>query len=403
MTFTRPITTPANYRSSDYPQSIYEVIDGTNWLCYTEEDLFSTSIPAALGTNLLSIPTQVDSRFMGLHCPTYIPTDVIVKTARTHDMVAANSNDPSKKWRDLNPSDGVFVDSGLGAWLLRMKALGAETIYTVIGTPNWASARPAEAADAYGVVGGMAEPADMTKLGAFITWLMTNYGNYIDYLEVWNEPKYSTTAGGFFSGTASKLAEMAKTINQAAKAVKPSVQILGVGCTGMFTFDGLADTGITHTNSFLAASDGASGFGKDWIDILSVHTYANDGTNNLRYVPDTKGFLDTIKASNGISDMRVWSTEYGYVTPTFSTYSGPAEGQLQAVARYALQHVAAGMDRCVLYAHGRTLLDWPSTSAGVSEWNRWCSIINGSTISVINRVGDRGHLACVINGTNYLV
>ena len=99
----------------------------------------------------------------------------------------------------------------------------------------------------------------------------------------------------------------------------------------------------------------------------------------------------------------IWSSEYGYITPAFELYAGPVEAQIKALARYALQHVAAGMQRCVLYAYGRTDLDWPAGSAGVPEWNRWCSIINGSTISVINRVGSRGHLACVINGQNYLV
>lgn len=396
MSFTRPITTPTEFRSSAYPLSIYEEASGSNWVCYTEADLFSASLPAALGTNLLNTPTAVDARFMGLHCPASAAAGVTISTARSHDMGAP-------KWRDMHTSDGVFVDAGLNEWLTAMKATGADVIYTVFATPTWASARPSETGDPYGVLGAIAEPADMTKLGAFVTWLMTNYGSRIDYLEVWNEPKYTNTGTSFFSGTAAKLAEMAKTINQAAKAVKPSITIMGVGCTGLFTFDGLADAGVTHTNSFLAASDGAAGTGKDWIDILSVHTYSHDGTNNLRYVPDTKGFLDTIKASNGISAMPVWSTEYGYITPAFELYAGPVEAQIKALARYALQHVAAGMDRCVLYAYGRTDLDWPAGSAGVPEWNRWCSIINGSTISVINRVGSRGHLACVINGVNYLV
>lgn len=397
MPFNRPITTPTNYREWNHPEGqIYAEVSGADWTVYTADDLFSASIPAALGTNLLNTPTAVDSRFMGLHCPASAAAGVSISTARSHDMGAP-------KWNQMHTADGVFVDAGLSAWLTAMKAAGAEVIYTIFGTPTWLSARPSETGDPYGVLGGIAEPADMAKLGAFVTWLMTNYGSQIDYLEVWNEPKYSTGGSSYFSGTASKLAEIAKTINQAAKAVKPSVKIMGVGATGMFTFDGLADAGVTHTNSFLAASDGASGFGKQWIDILSVHTYAHDGTNNLRYVPDTKGFLDAIKAANGISSMPVWSSEYGYITPEFRLYAGPVDAQIKALARYALQHVAAGMVRCVLYAYGRTALDWPAGLAGVPEWNRWCSIINGSTISVINRVGPRGHLACVINGQNYLV
>lgn len=396
MTFLRPITTPANFNSSSYPKTIYEEVSGANWLCYTTNDLFLTTIPASLGTNLLNTPTVVNSRFMGLHCPANAASGVTISTARSHDMGAP-------KWNQMNTADGVFIDAGLGEWLTAMKAAGAEVIYTIFGTPTWASARPAEPDPLYGVPGALAEPANMAKLSDFVTWLMTTYGNQIDYLEVWNEPKYSTGGSSYFSGTASKLAEIAKTINQAAKAVKPSVKIMGVGCTGMFTFDGLPDAGVGHTNSFLAASDGASGFGKNWIDILSVHTYAHDGTNNLRYVPDTKGFLDTIKTANGISSMPVWSSEYGYITPIFKQYAGPTKGQIKALVRYALQHVAAGMERCVLYAYGGTDLDWPAGAFGIPEWNRWCSIINGSTISVINRISNRGSLACVIDGKNYII
>lgn len=396
MSFSRPITTPANTRSWDYPDAIHAVASGANWTCYTQDDIFSASIPAELGTNLLNTPVTLDTKFLGLHCPAGSEAGLTIATARSHDMGAP-------KWNGMHTADGVFVDAGLGAWLTAMKSRGADVIYTVFGTPTWASARPSETGDPYGILGGIAEPTNMAKLGAFVTWLMTNYGGQIDYLEVWNEPKYSTGGSSYFSGTASKLAEIAKTINQAAKAVKPSVKIMGVGATGMFTWDGLADAGVTHTNSFLVASDGAGGFGKDWIDILSVHTYAHDGTNNLRYVPDSKGFLDTIKATNGISSMPVWSSEYGYITPAFSSYAGPVEAQVRAQVRYALQHVAAGMQRCVLYAYGRTSMDWPGGAACIPYWNAWCSIINGGTVSVLNRIGPRGHLAAVINGQKYIV
>jgi len=396
MTFTRPVTTPANFKSYNYPKSIYEEVSGSNWTCYTTDDLFSASIPAGLGTNLLSVPVPLDNRFLGVHCPAGSESGLTIATARSHDMGAP-------KWREMHTADGVFVDAGLGAWLTAMKSRGAEVVYTVFGTPTWASARPSETGDPYGVLGAIAEPADMTKLGAFVTWLMTTYGSSIDYLEVWNEPKYTNSGSSYFSGTASKLAEIAKTIYQAAKAAKPSITIMGVGATGMFTFDGLPDTGITHTNSFLAASDGASGFGKNWIDVLSVHTYAHDGTNNLRYVPDSKGFIDTITSANGIPNIQVWSTEFGYITPAFQNYAGPVAAQIQALARYALQHAAVGFKRCILYAYGRTTLQWPAGSAGIPEWNRWCSIINGGTVSVVNRIGSRGHLAAVINGTNYIV
>ncbi len=395
MSYVRPIATPAEARSTNYERPIYAVQDGANLICYTEDDLFSSSIPAALGANLISTSTPVHARFLGIHCAAINAPKLTVATARSHDM--------APRWTQMNPADGVFQDAGLGAWLDAMKARGAETIYTIFHTPTWASARPSETGDQYGSLGSLAEPANMSKLGAFVTWLMTNYGSRIDYLETWNEPKYNNLGSSYFSGTPAKLAEMARTIYQAAKAVKPAITIMGVGCTGLAAFDGSADTGVTYTDQFLAASDGAGGFGKQWIDILSVHTYMHDGTNNVRFVPGMKAHLDTIKASNGISSMRVWSSEWGYITPIFADYDGPPAAKIKVLIRFALQHVAAGMDRCVMYAYDKPDYSWLQDPAADAEWNRWCSIINGSTITLMNRISSRGELACVINGQRYIV
>ena len=138
------------------------------------------------------------------------------------------------------------------------------------------------------------------------------------------------------------------------------------------------------------------------VDLVAALQWYADGLHFDRASPDA---WDTVSGE----PQNWWCDEAGTATVEDGSIAAMTlrgeltAAQIQALARYALQHVAAGMDRCVLYAYGRTTLDWPAGSAGVSEWNRWCSIINGGTVSVINRVSSRGHLACVINGTNYLV
>lgn len=394
MPYTRPIATPAGARSTDYARSIYTEVSGSNFTCYTEDDLFLPSIPAALGANLLSTPVTLSPRFMGIHLqPRH--TGLTTVLARTHNV--------APRWSQQHIAAGTFIDAGMGAWIADMKARGAEVIWNLFHTPTWASARPTETGDQFGVLGALAEPANMANLSAYVTWFLNTYGASIDYLEFWNEPKYNNTSSSYFSGTASKLAEMAKVVYQAAKAIKPSMPIMGVSATGLAAFDGTADTGITHTNSFLDASDGATGKGKDWIDILSVHTYMHDGTNNLRWVPGMKAHLDTIKASNGISSMPVWCTEFGFIDPYFREYDGPPAGHMTLVARYVLAHVAAGMDRCVWYTKHSADYNWPSDIAADPLWNDWCRIINGATVSCINRISARGQLACVINGQRYIV
>ncbi len=387
------VTAAADARYASQPGGYAGVQTATNvFTVYQDDDLFSASIPAVLGTNLLSTPVVLDAKFIGLHVSTSEATRVRFGLARSHDC--------APRWNNMHTGSGTFVDAGLGAWLNAMKAQGAEVIYTIFGTPTWASARPSETGDPYGTLGAIAEPASMSNLSAFVTWLMTTYGSQIDHLEVWNEPKYQVGGASYFSGTASKLAEIAKTINQAAKAVKPAINILGVGCTGVL-FNG-AGSGVTYTDQFLAASDGASGFGKDWIDAISVHTYAHDGANNIAALASTKGWLDGIKASNGVSSKPVWSTEYGYITPEFTAYAGPGAARGNAYARYALWNVVAGMQRIVQYRYSAGL-GWGPDASVDEVWNLWAQRLNGATVSVINRIGSGPALAAVINGQRYIV
>lgn len=400
MTYSVIAVTPANARQSDYPtDGILGVSAGVNNTFYTIDDLYAASIPATLGSTLFTGSVTLSERYMGMHCTANDAAFGSISIGRSHDQ--------APRWSVQHTAPGVFIDAGMDAWLTAMKTHGADTIVTIFGTPTWASARPAEGLDAYGTPGGKAEPANMDDLSAYVTWLMTTYGSQIDYLEVWNEPKYSySKAASYFSGTPAKLAEMARTINLAAKAVNPSVKIIGVGATNVTSIDGLAagtsNSGVDITNYFLSASDGNGGFGKQWIDYISVHTYEHSGTNNLANLPGAKALLQGMKTANGIASMPIWSTEYGYITPAFQYYVGPSAARTAAIVRYAIMHVVMGMDRCCFYSFGGTM-GWQKDPKCSAEWSRWASIINGATITQINRVGSNGQLACVINGANYLI
>lgn len=400
MTFTIPINTPANARRSDYPSGeILGVQSGANILYYTQDDFFMDGLPAALGTNLLNTSTVLSSKFLGLHIKAedIVPSGLIVGTNR--------STDQAPKWNDCNPSSGVFVDAGLGAWLTASKNAGAETIYTIYLTPTWASARPSESDPLYGVLGSRAEPASMATLAAFVTWLMTNYGDLIDYLEIRNEPKYNTTASSFYSGTPSTLAQEARIVNITAKAIKPTVKIIGIAvadCTGTDTLPaGSSNSGVQITNLFLSASDGNGGLGKDWIDILSFHSYAT--SPNLSAFDGSKTLINNMKTANSVSAMPVWGTEFSYISPDFINYTGAGASRMRALIRLVLMNLVIGFERAIPYAYAQLTLGWQKDPAANAEWNKWAAILNGATVTRINRIGANGQLACVINGQNYLI
>lgn len=389
----------ANRTAADFPQGIIAGSQAGDFTLYDGSDLFAAAIPAALGTTLLAGPITLDARFLSVHMGSSDSGRVRNVLNRSHDQV------PGGRWSVANPSPGVFVDAGIGAWLQGTRDTGGETIYTVFHTPTWASARPAEGGDPYGSPGSIAEPANMANLQAFVTWLMTTYGHLIDYLEVWNEPKYSAAiAGSYFSGTPAKLAEMARVIAQAAKAVKPSIPILGVGCTGV-ALQAWAPgdlSGLDYTNKFLTASDGAAGTGADWIDVLTVHTYEHTGVNDITKLQYLGGNLEGIMDGAGIAGWPVWATEFGYITPPFANYQGPKAGRMRLLARYALYHAVAGISRAMLYSYSSNL-GWGGDAESNAAWEAWCDLLNGAEITRINRIGNTGALAAVINGVNVLV
>jgi len=390
VSFSLPVSPAANTVQSQIPAYLAAIQTSTTVLtAYTQDDLFLASPPASLATNIFEGPVTLDQRFLGIHAKAADAYKFGGGWNRSHDM--------GPRWSQWNPSSGVFDFTSMLAWLQACKAAGQETVVTIFDTPTWASARPGEGNSQYGTPGGKAEPANMANLSTAITNLMTVCGLLIDYLEVWNEPQ--TAGSTYYTGTAAKLAEMARTINQAAKAVKPSVKIMGVACTGIN--NNTAGFGIDYSNSFLTASDAAAGTGKLWIDILSVHTYEHSGTNKLSNLTVVKGYIDTLKTNNSITSMPVWSTEFGYITPAFDTYTGPSVSRAQALLRFALYNVAMGMARCSLYPYLNTDV---STEPGiVAEWNRFRNLLGGAVVQRINRLGNGDQLACVINGQNYLI
>lgn len=377
--------------SSKLPTPLAGTLSGGVYTLFTEEDLFSSAIPASLGTNLSSTPVTLDKNFLGIHTGAGTANRLYSRTARSHDQ--------APRWNQQNPANGVFIDFGMRDWLLAQKNKSPDTeiVVTVFGTPTWASARPAEGGDPYGVPGAIAEPASMATLAAYCTWLMQNYGKWIDYIEVWNEPKYSVGTSSYFSGTPSKLAEMAKTIYQAVKAVKPSVKVLGVGCTGVLvqTWAPGDLSGLDYTNKFLIASDGATGVGANWIDILSVHTYEHTGINDIYKLRFLKSNLDGIKAGAGIPNMRVWATEFGYITPPFSSYVANPQTLMNLYFRYALLHVPAGIDRAIMYSF-TTNLGWGTETFPTRLWDEFSAKLAGATVGPVNLVG--GQVFAYING-----
>jgi O-Glycosyl hydrolase family 30 len=209
-----------------WPQSIPASIGcnagNPNYVYYLDSDLYSASIPSSLGTNVNSVDVIVGAKAVGT-----VQSGVTSPIDRSFDR---NIN-----WNNIETSAGVFNWTALDSWVASCTVSGKEMLYTVFGTPSFYTTST-DTSTSYGT-GSIAFPdLNSGALGTFITALVTRYknkGTPIPYIEIWNEPKYSSGNGSYFLGTATQLAQIARIVNQAAKAVDPTVKIMGVGPTGL--------------------------------------------------------------------------------------------------------------------------------------------------------------------------
>lgn len=162
----------------------------------------------------------------------------------------------------------------------------------------------------YGTTGLASNPY-LDKLSRFVTELTTRYIGKIHYIEVWNEPSFwDGTSGkpgnGFFKGYAYHLVDMALTIRTAAKAVDPTLKIIGCGFSHAPTYD------WTHAQLFLTTDSidvDISKKGRDALDEISWHRYG--GTTKML---DSRNWYDGTYVS--VQGVKALLTAAGMSTST---------------------------------------------------------------------------------------
>ena len=167
-------------------------------------------------------------------------------------------------------------------------AKGRRVMWCIGSAPNWAIPSGNGFADTWGYYQGADQP-NLVSAAALITALVTRYNVTLypvqkpfHYIQPVNEPNFgSPAAGRFYQATASQGAAYFKAVYQAAKAVDSTVEIIGPSFSNGMLVDCFPTFNYNGPMSFLTASDGAGGFGKDWIDGLGGHWYnVYEGTIN---------------------------------------------------------------------------------------------------------------------------
>lgn len=381
--------TPGVYGPQYWPDNIIELsVSDADYTFVTELDIASPTV--ALNTaplqalRYVSGPVTFPPDYFGLHFARY-PTGnplTTISGALSYSLVRSHDKE-GLSWASMEPTSGAITWTTFDAFIAEHSGAGREIIFTVFGSPTWASARPSEAG-AYGL-GSAAEPASMTYLADFVTAVMNRANGAITAVEVWNEPNNST----FYTGNKTQLVLMTKTIADAARAVDSGVQVISSPVTNFSVTVGASAE--LYLQQYLATSDGSGGVAADHVNIIGVHLYTPAGRTSS--LIDIIGNINTAITAAGVSGKQIWDTESGIISPDAVEVSDVRYENL--FARQALLSAALGISRSCWYGFDYTNFGFSTRPDVQAARERFIATVSGQQLdyvllrgnAVITRVG----------------
>lgn len=352
--------------------------NGASYCFITDDDLVSPSsrelnAPHGRLIELVSTPVTLSKETFGIHFHRIYNN---ITTFPDLPIGFVRSHDGGLRWQEIQPSNSSSYDWGrFDTWLNHVESNNCTPVFTVFGTPSWASSRPAEAS-AYGINGLAAEPSNMNDLANFVTAVAQRYGSRIQYYEVWNEPNLI----GFYTGTKAKLVDMVKTVSNSVKTVVPTAKII---CPAITSFRETAgSSGEVYLDALLTQQDTAlTGTMLNWIDIVGVHLYYNHVTVQLS--PMITRIKNTL-TSRGYGAFDVWDTESGILSPFPDTISN--ESHLQIMKRKILNIVLSGIKKQFWYSYDHTNMGFMNNAQVFDGYKSFIeSLTDRTVVSAIQR------------------
>jgi hypothetical protein len=293
---------------------------------------------------------------------------------RSHDANGANQSSLTQ-WAGIERAPGQYDWRAVDRWIASHP--GRSRIWVLFGCPAFYQKYPGEKFPYPDVPGGGSPPKDPRVAADFIAALLRRYPGAFKFIELWNEPNFGWSGSdptrdrwrmekpGFFTGTASDLAAMARAVRG---VLTTDVKLLAGAWEGQ-------DASTSQTNSMLrfsAAPDGKGGIGRQHVQALSVHAYTyNNDPNTLITV--LRNYIARFKQAGYPDSMERYVSEIGAEAPVFWTRTTPPiEDKVRAVKRWLMIPAALGYRGVYLYKHSleRTLGDparTPELSAAIRD------------------------------------
>jgi hypothetical protein len=226
----------------------------------------------------------------------------------------------SLRWKMIETASGTFDWDRHDSVVDHYEDLGVKVLFTIRGSPQWASGSATEdvVPDAGSGVTATFQ-AWVAEYAEFVTLAVNRYmpggtfGSQVRHWEVWNEPNLD----GFWQPTndVDQYIYFYTQIRAAILDADPDALVAG----GVITAYNAAGAGATEGSDFLASLLAAG----PELDVVSIHPYPSNGepdvhdfnANNFDDIAALRRQLDNA----GYTSTRIWVTEWGWSTAAFST------------------------------------------------------------------------------------
>ena len=202
--------------------------------------------------------------------------------------------DSGTLWSEIATQPGQWKFDRIDSYVEQAFAHDAKVLYTLGGTPKWASARPNEKCP-YGY-GCAAEPVRMAHWEEYVRRVVQRYRGRIKAYELWNEPNFSDIARdrgqpSFYTGNIAQMVEMARIARKVLDENDPDA--------------------ILSTSGFVNGPDRLElfleGGGKQYVQAVAYHFYSADSELFARQLVEVR----SIMKRQGIESLPLWNTETG--------------------------------------------------------------------------------------------
>ena len=349
-------------------------------------------------------PVTVPANFVGMTSlvDTHIAagTNVIYRHARSwgYYRYAEGLNYPSGgkylAMNTLNPSSGVFNWTQFDLFFSRNKTTCPEFIFC-LGFP--ADYLVATAASGSPELGGKSNkcPTDLVTWASVVTAMVNRAKNTHGVTgitwELWNE--FDVTTGQFWLDSFTNMAAYARATYIAAKAADPTCKIAGPSISG-------TGNGPGYISSFMTASDGSGGLGRDWIDCIGFHPYQPFAPDTVVQYTSRYNAIKAAVKSGGNANLPLWITETGIPSSNIGGLPVDPNGS-KSWARRMICFAALGVERFTGFGidenkEGYSILPF------LDGWNKAASLlVNSPKIQAFYDPSSTNVLA-VINGATYV-